>query len=636
MRPLIKEASIEQKYKMLKLIKEATQLDELNLFGKKVISKDKLPQKSQPTSAEDDYRSYFKKPGPTKPTGPVYHGLDDYYSQTKADPLATKEEQVNELRDETIQSYLSKADRQISNRQNRMSQARERLNKNYEIYDVNNPTKIIDKFEANTPELAREYYYKFIKEFNPGDQDFHFEVRRSTGLSEQGVAEDNVNEAVDIQTLDTNFKHQMKFGRYIYIATGSKGANTYKSKGYDSGEDSPGLSIEVFDPYNRSENPIAYARFIAHRDKGGEHWLESDMTRVEPDYRGQNIAYQIYAYAKMLGNDIKKNTDTDGELNQTELGKKMWRGWGKDNLNLYPDGWGKLIKEIDAENLMREDKEPKIADAVIGFYKPVVSDIHKEKIDDYVEQARELMHKAPNNNVREKLLDIFKKGKTNPYLQGGIITTVGALLAGGVLSSSQNLGLNPAQTNLALQAILNTVIPTIVSRVNGKNWIDTIKYTLASAGVGTGIAGVGLVEENPNQQMALYKPDGKTYRGSHNKMPTLDDPEDIYNKGERYDFDDTADLPDELVDEPNMDDSIKELIKSKLDELEPRERKVLQLRYWHDMTAADIADRLNVSQSRILQIEARAMRKIKTATLDFNPDTLRSYVPESKDYLEEK
>ena len=206
-----------------------------------------------------------------------------------------------------------------------MSQARERLNKNYEIYDVNNPTKIIDKFEANTPDLAREYYNKFIKEYNPGDQDFHFEVRRSTGLM--------------------------------------------------------------------------------------------------------------------------------------------------------------------------EDKEPKIADVVIDFYKPVVSDIRKEKVDNYTEQARELMHKAPNNTVREKLIDIFKTGKTNPYLQGGIITTVGALLAGGVLSSAQTLGLNPAQTNLALQAILNTVIPTIVSRVNGKNWVDTIKYTLASAGVGTGIAGAGLLED---------------------------------------------------------------------------------------------------------------------------------------------
>jgi hypothetical protein len=105
----------------------------------------------------------------------------------------TPSEQVNEISDTTLQSYLGKADRQISNRLDRMSQARERLNKNYEIYDVNNPTKIIDKFEANTPELARRYFEKFIKEYNPGDQNFEFEVRRSTGLSEEGVAEGSEN-----------------------------------------------------------------------------------------------------------------------------------------------------------------------------------------------------------------------------------------------------------------------------------------------------------------------------------------------------------------------------------------------------------------------------------------------------------
>ena len=181
----------------------------------------------------------------------------------------------------------------------------------------------------------------------------------------------NVNEAVDIQTLDPNFKHQMKFGRYIYIATGTKGANTYKSKGYDSGEDSPGLSIEVFDPYNLTKNPIAYARFTAHRDKSGEYWLESDMTSVEPDYRGQNIAYQMYAYAKMLGNDIKKSTDTDGELNQTKLGKKMWRGWGKDNINLYPDGWGKLMKEASGYIPSEKEKnDPRFKTALTVDIKP--------------------------------------------------------------------------------------------------------------------------------------------------------------------------------------------------------------------------------------------------------------------------
>jgi hypothetical protein len=50
------------------------------------------------------------------------------------------------------------------------------------------------------------------------------------------------------------------------------------------------------------------------------------------------------------------------------------------------------------------------------------------------------------------------------------------------------MGLTPQQTNMMLQAILNTVVPTVVSRLNGKSWSDTAKYTLASAGIGTSIA----------------------------------------------------------------------------------------------------------------------------------------------------
>ena len=136
-----------------------------------------------------------------------------------------------------------------------------------------------------------------------------------------------------------------------------------------------------------------------------------------------------------------------------------------------------------------KDSDP-VTDAVISFYKPVVNDIHKEKVDNYVDQARELLQKTDDPKVRSKLIDIFKKGKENPYIQGGIVTTIGALLAGGILTTAQRMGLSPSQTNLALQAILNTVIPTVVSRINGKNWSDTIKYTLASAGIGTGIAAI--------------------------------------------------------------------------------------------------------------------------------------------------
>ena len=148
-----------------------------------------------------------------------------------------------------------------------------------------------------------------------------------------------------------------------------------------------------------------------------------------------------------------------------------------------------------------EDTAAKVSDIVVDFYKPIIKDVHKEKVDDYVDQARELLQKTDDPNVRSKLIDIFKKGKENPYMQGGIVTTVGALLAGGVLNTAQTMGLSPAQTNLALQAILNTVIPTVVSRINGKNWSDTIKYTLASAGIGTGIAGASLIENDVPEHM---------------------------------------------------------------------------------------------------------------------------------------
>ena len=173
---------------------------------------------------------------------------------------------------------------------------------------------------------------------------------------------------------------------------------------------------------------------------------------------------------------------------------ESWGRYGARELSQEAYEWYKAQK---AQQKVDEDKEADpVTSTVLNFYKPVVNDIHKEKLPDYVDQARGLLQKTNDPDVRSKLVDIFKKGKENPYMQGGIVTTVGAVLAGGVLSTAQNMGLSPAQTNLALQAILNTVIPTVVSRINGKSWSDTIKYTLASAGIGTGIAGASLVENN--------------------------------------------------------------------------------------------------------------------------------------------
>jgi hypothetical protein len=84
MRPLIREASIEQKYKFLKLMKEAAQLNELNLFRRK-----EEPIKSEPRNSPNDYRGYFTKQ--TKPAQKVYRSPDEYYANTKIDPLKAKE-----------------------------------------------------------------------------------------------------------------------------------------------------------------------------------------------------------------------------------------------------------------------------------------------------------------------------------------------------------------------------------------------------------------------------------------------------------------------------------------------------------------------------------------------------------------
>ena len=146
------------------------------------------------------------------------------------------------------------------------------------------------------------------------------------------------------------------------------------------------------------------------------------------------------------------------------------------------------------EFLIEAEEQDKFANAVVDFYANKVGDIKKQPVDNYVKVAKEILDKVEDTTIKGKILKILKQAKDNPYVQGGVVTTIGSLLAGGVLSSAYKMGLSPAQTNIMLQAILNTVIPTVVSRINGKSWADTAKYTLASAGIGTGIATLTEIE----------------------------------------------------------------------------------------------------------------------------------------------
>jgi hypothetical protein len=99
-----------------------------------------------------------------------------------------------EISDKLRQSYLGRAGQQVDRRQERMAAVRDRLNKGYEIYHADRPagsSQIVDRFDADTPALARQYYEKFIQDY-VSDVDFDLRLRRSTGIMED-VELDEVN-----------------------------------------------------------------------------------------------------------------------------------------------------------------------------------------------------------------------------------------------------------------------------------------------------------------------------------------------------------------------------------------------------------------------------------------------------------
>ena len=122
--------------------------------------------------------------------------------------LEKSEEQVNEISDETLGNYLSKAGKQVDNRLNRISQARERLNKGYEIYRAEDPRHPIEHFTANTPEEARKYYHNYIDKYE-SDVDFDLRLRKSTGLGESALKE-SVDSSDDVQKIKDFIKWSIK------------------------------------------------------------------------------------------------------------------------------------------------------------------------------------------------------------------------------------------------------------------------------------------------------------------------------------------------------------------------------------------------------------------------------------------
>lgn len=120
-----------------------------------------------------------------------------------------------------------------------------------------------------------------------------------------------ITETVNPDILNPKFQHKQRIGDFLYTAQtriSDSGFYTY-------------LLIRCYD----GDKMIGKVNFEVRVTPGmpSKKWLESQMTEVDSKYHQQGIASTMYAYAKMLGNDVKPSKY------QSDMGKDMWAGWKK-------------------------------------------------------------------------------------------------------------------------------------------------------------------------------------------------------------------------------------------------------------------------------------------------------------------
>jgi len=120
-----------------------------------------------------------------------------------------------------------------------------------------------------------------------------------------------ITEVINPDIAHRRFKHTQQIGDYTYTAE-SQGA---------------GIVIRAYDG-KKLIGDILFA-FYFNPDT-----LKSQSTWVHKDYREQGVATTMYAYAKMLGNDVMPHPD------QTDDGNRMWRAWNqsKQSNHILPKG----------------------------------------------------------------------------------------------------------------------------------------------------------------------------------------------------------------------------------------------------------------------------------------------------------
>ena len=196
------------------------------------------------------------------------------------------QEFISEISDEQLQRYLERAGRRVDSRLERMAQARERLNKGYEIYHAETPTKIVHRFKANTPAEAKRYYERYNANYD-SDVDYDLRLRRATGIMEDTEEYGGIQLQLNIEKDDEYVDDDDTDNQVIVVKAASNGRE------------------------------LGYVLFTMDYDSQGLVLNPQDL-EVDERYRGQGIAQTMYDFVKSKGYRIRRSGQ------QTDAGAGFW------------------------------------------------------------------------------------------------------------------------------------------------------------------------------------------------------------------------------------------------------------------------------------------------------------------------
>lgn len=175
-----------------------------------------------------------------------------------------------------------------------------------EVVDMLEPEQleVVQEYE-NDPDLSNKIVLVCDNRIIDGNHRALAAALKGVPIKYVELTEDEIDEEVN-PDVRPGFNHIQQMGDFVFSAKSSERDH---------------LTIFCYHKGDR----VGEAQFVTHRSdaRRNDAWLESDITWVNKEYRGQGIASMMYAYAKMLGNDIKPSGD------QLPPGRDMWKSWKK-------------------------------------------------------------------------------------------------------------------------------------------------------------------------------------------------------------------------------------------------------------------------------------------------------------------